>query len=514
MKKILWMLVAVAAFAGCDDDGDATSPASAETLQLSAETLAFDADGAALSDGTNQVTVSSSARWRLGGRQQWCTPSAVEGNGGETVSFTVEPNPDQQMRKVRFTFMCGSEERYLTVTQEGGSVLDMDCDSYELPAEGGEFRLRVESTGNTSCRFEEETPWIHRVETRSALSFFYFTVDANTTGLTRDAKLFVTNTDGDEREVTIRQERNLLLEVGETSFNVPVEGDEIRVTVRSNLPFRAEPSVDWITLQTPATPSEELQEQELVFKVEATEEPFRSGFIHFLTDAPSLSAEVSVIQGERPKGTEFPDEKFRQILVDAGYITVLDGAECLLTETGKAATQLPDLYQKGIVSLKGIEAFTNLTTLEPNGISQNLIRELDLSGNTKLTTIAWESMISGWRSYLSGAPLEVLKLGDAPITEGRVVLSKLYCSSPYEAAESLTVSGNTVKIIEVTLDSYDRIQWLDITGCPAIQSVSLNSGYTLKTLYVTAEQKSAIDAKRITITDSNYPVSQLKIEVR
>ena len=93
MKKILWMLVAVAAFAGCDDDGDATSPASAETLQLSAETLAFDADGAALSDETNQVTVSSSARWRLGGRQQWCTPSAVEGNGGETVSFTVEPNP-------------------------------------------------------------------------------------------------------------------------------------------------------------------------------------------------------------------------------------------------------------------------------------------------------------------------------------------------------------------------------------------------------------------------------------
>ena len=285
------------------------------------------------------------------------------------------------------------------------------------------------------------------------------------------------------------------------------------MNVRSNLTFRAEPSVTWITLQTQVIQSEELQEQELVFKVEATEEPFRSGFIRFVTDDPSLSAEVSVVQGERPKGTEFPDEKFRQILVEAGYITVLDGTECLLTETGKVATQLPDLYKQGIVSLKGIEAFTNLTTLEPNGISENLIRELDLSGNTKLTTIAWKSMVSGWRSYLNRSPLEVLKLGDAPITEGRVVLSQLYCSSPYEAAESLTVSGNTVKIIEVTLDSYDRVQWLDITGCPAIQSVSLNS-YYLKTLYVTAEQKNAIDAKRITITDSNYPTSQLKIEVR
>lgn len=321
------------------------------------------------------------------------------------------------------------------------------------------------------------------------------------------------NTDGDERRVTVRQERNLLLEIGETSFNVPVEGGEVRVNVRSNLPFRADPTVDWIVLQTPPSSSEELQEQELVFKVEAAEVPFRSGFVRFTTDEESLSAEVSVVQGERPKGIEFPDETFRQILVDAGYITVLDGAECLLTETGEAATQLPDLYRKGIASLKGIEAFANLTTLEPNGIGENPIRELDLSGNAKLTTIGWQSVMSGWRSYLTPAPLEVLKLGDVPIEEGRVVFSSLYCSSPYETSESLTVSGTAVRIIEISLGSYDKVQWLDITGCPVIQRVTLNS-YYLKTLYVTAEQKSAIDAQRIVIDDQNYPTSQLEIKVR
>lgn len=218
------------------------------------------------------------------------------------------------------------------------------------------------------------------------------------------------------------------------------------------------------------------------------------------------------MQGERPQGIEFPDAKFRDILVKAGYITVLDGTECLLTETGEAATQLPDLYQKGITSLKGIEAFKNLTTLAPNGIGKNPIQELDLSGNPKLTDITWYSSFSGWRSFISPAPLEVINIGDAPITEGRVIFEGLYCSPTYSA--SLTISGSTVKIIEfsASTSSYDRAEWLDITGCPNIQSITLDS-YYIKTLYVTAEQKSAIDGGSIVITDRNY-YQNLKIEVR
>lgn len=181
MRKIFWILVA-AAFTGCSDDNGAEAPAPAERLALSAETLAFDADGGVLSGGTNEVTVASSGLWRLSGRQEWCVPSANEGGDGETVAFTVEPNTDLNAREVRFTFMCGGEERYLTVTQESGSLLDLDQDDYSLSAEGGEFRLRIESSGETSCRFEEPVEWIRRVETRSSLSFFYFTADANTTG--------------------------------------------------------------------------------------------------------------------------------------------------------------------------------------------------------------------------------------------------------------------------------------------------------------------------------------------
>ena len=502
MKKIFWMFVAAMAWTGCSDDNGAEAPVPSDTLELSAETLAFDADGGVL-EGGNEVTVTSSGEWRLGGRQLWCQPSSEQGVSGQTVTFTVEPNTEVQMREETFTFMCGGEERRLVVTQEAASEFELNGDSFELAAEGGEFKLRLESSSDTSWRFDGEVDWIHQVETRASLSFFYFEADANTTGNRREARIVVSNAEGDERTVTVLQERNLVLEATETS---------IRVHVRSNLTFRVEPSVEWIVLQTTPVLSDELHEQELVFTVEPTEELFRSGIIYITTDDKSINAEISVVQGERPQGIEFPDAKFRDILVKAGYITVLDGTECLLTETGEAATQLPDLYQKGITSLKGIEAFKNLTTLAPNGIGKNPIQELDLSGNPKLTDITWYSSFSGWRSFISPAPLEVINIGDAPITEGRVIFEGLYCSPTYSA--SLTISGSTVKIIEfsASASSYDRAEWLDITGCPNIQSITLDS-YYIKTLYVTAEQKSAIDGGSIVITDRNY-YQNLKIEVR
>ena len=68
MKKIFWMFVAAMAWTGCSDDNGAEAPVPSDTLELSAETLAFDADGSVL-EGGNEVTVTSSGEWRLGGRQ-------------------------------------------------------------------------------------------------------------------------------------------------------------------------------------------------------------------------------------------------------------------------------------------------------------------------------------------------------------------------------------------------------------------------------------------------------------
>ena len=67
MKKIFWMFVAAMAWTGCSDDNGAEAPVPSDTLELSAETLAFDADGGVLElMSRSDVKESAMPRTHLG----------------------------------------------------------------------------------------------------------------------------------------------------------------------------------------------------------------------------------------------------------------------------------------------------------------------------------------------------------------------------------------------------------------------------------------------------------------
>ena len=520
MKKIFWMLLAAVTWTGCGDDNGTDEPAVAASLSLSTETLLFDARGNVSGESTDRVTVTSSGDWRLGGRQVWCEPSAVEGADGAEVLFTVEPNETLEARSVTFTFMCGNREQHLTVMQQGSSVLDLESgDTAEIGPDGGDVRVKMWSSSQTSYRFEEEVDWVRPAVTpasKSSLqpSFLYFTVDPNTSGRDRSARLIITNTEGDELTATITQHKNLLLELmGESILTVPVEGQEIDVQLRSNVELNVA-SEEWIVLQNEPDHTGDLVEQTLNFRIEPTAEAFRNGTIRITSpEDESMLVEIFVNQGEKPQGVHFPDAAFRQILIDNGYVTLISGDECQITEKGQNATTLPSLYDKGITSLQGVEAFKNLVDLGADGIMTNSVKVLDLSGNPNFKKLYYTSSFSGKRSYLAENPIEQLILGDAPIENGYVFLAYLYNSSAGLYSQSVTVSGTKVLTVDISLTSYDQVKWLDVTGCPNITKVVLHS-YYLGTLYVTQAQKEAIDAGTITIQDSNYPTSTLQILVR
>lgn len=514
------MLLAAVAWTGCGDDNGTDEPAAVASLSLSTGTLLFEADGQVSGESADRVTVASSGEWRLAGRQLWCEPSAVEGVDGDEVNFTVQPNESLEARSVTFTFMCGSREEHLTVTQLGGSVLDLEGGgTLELGPEGGDVRVKMWSSSQTSCRFEEEVDWMHPAVTaasRSELqpSFLYFTVDLNTTGRAREARLILSNAEGDERTAVITQHKNLVLElIGESTFAVPVKGQEIGFQLRSNVELAVE-SEEWIVLLSDPDHTGDLVEQTLNFRVEPTSEAFRNGTIRITSpEDESLLVEVFVNQGEKPQGVHFPDAAFRQILIDNGYVTLISGDECEITEKGQTATTLPSLYNKGIESLQGIEAFKNIVDLGAEGIMTNSVKVLDLSGNPNFKKLYYTSSFSGKRSYLDMNPIEQLILGDAPIENGYVFLANLYNFNAGLYSQSVTVSGTKVLTVDISLTSYDQVKWLDVTGCPNITTIVLHS-YYLKTLYVTQEQKEAIDGGSITIQDSNYPTSTLQIIVR
>lgn len=514
------MLLAAVAWTGCGDDNGTGEPAAVASLSLSTGTLLFEADGQVSGESADRVTVASSGEWRLAGRQLWCEPSAVEGVDGDEVNFTVQPNESLEARSVTFTFMCGSREERLTVTQLGGSVLDLEGGgTLELGPEGGDVRVKMWSSSQTSCRFEEEVDWMHPAVTaasRSELqpSFLYFTVDPNTTGRAREARLILSNAEGDERTAVITQHKNLVLElIGESTFAVPVKGQEIGFQLRSNVELAVE-SEEWIVLLSDPDHTGDLVEQTLNFRVEPTSEAFRNGTIRITSpEDESLLVEVFVNQGEKPQGVHFPDAAFREILIANGYVTLISGDECEITEKGQNATTLPLLSNEGIESLQGIEAFKNIVDLGAEGIMTNSVKVLDLSGNPNFKKLYYTSSFSGKRSYLDMNPIEQLILGDAPIENGYVFLANLYNFNAGLYSQSVTVSGTKVLTVDISLTSFDQVKWLDVTGCPNITTIVLHS-YYLKTLYVTQEQKEAIDGGSITIQDSNYPTSTLQIIVR
>ena len=79
----------------------------------------------------------------------------------------------------------------------------------------------------------------------------------------------------------------------------------------------------------------------------------------------------------------------------------------------------------------------------------------------------------------------------------------LYMSNASFDAECITVTGTEITTITAQGSqymSYSGPAALDISGCPVMATVDLAKRYGVKTIYLTAEQKSAYESGSLTIT--------------
>lgn len=154
---------------------------------------------------------------------------------------------------------------------------------------------------------------------------------------------------------------------GETEYKGELTAGQMRVTVWSNIPFEVvipEDARSWVTLASEVVEPEAWSSQEIVLDIAAAAD-FRMTQVSLATGVTALNQTLVIQQGEA-KLLLFPDDNFREYLFGLGYIMV-SGDGYLLTAEGAAATALDTyttLWSKGgIASAEGIEAFTNLTTL-------------------------------------------------------------------------------------------------------------------------------------------------------
>ncbi len=108
--------------------------------------------------------------------------------------------------------------------------------------------------------------------------------------------------------------------------------------------------------------------------------PSKFGLKHFLLSALMLLSAGTAWADVEINETNFPDASFRSWLLERDY-----GSDGKLTGEEIAGVTSIDVSSKNIQSLKGIEYFTELTTLR---CSSNKLTALDVSKNTALTELS------------------------------------------------------------------------------------------------------------------------------
>ena len=125
-----------------------TQEAKVYSLSVEPEELVFEAGD---NDG-KPVLVSSSDGWTLEVSEDWCVPSAVSGNDGDTVTFSVEEfigtGGEEEKRKATATFTCGDKMAEVLITQ-GARIYSISVKPEVLNFEAepsGELAVQVSSS--------------------------------------------------------------------------------------------------------------------------------------------------------------------------------------------------------------------------------------------------------------------------------------------------------------------------------------------------------------------------------
>ncbi|WP_295937039.1 BACON domain-containing carbohydrate-binding protein [uncultured Alistipes sp.] len=478
MKKILIAFAAAALiFSGCSDDDKTSENADNHKISISTDTINADIDGE-----TAQITVTSTGDWRLAGVSDWVHPSALSGRNGDTVTFTIDPNNTMNLREAKFKFFTGSAVAPLLVTMGEGHALEL-LSGTEMGASNTAASLVVELSTNI-----EELSYTFSGDGAEWIEFVKRSDGFGKTKLTFNVK---ENTDYDDRssvltisapEVSVPVEVNivqsqlnaLLIDDADLMQEFDMSERTFEIEVKSNFDYTVTLSGGWMQrVETRGLVTDRIR-----IHLDAADAS-RGGSITIGNSRfPNLSKTITVIQLDPDaESLLVPDQTFRNWLVAQNWVMAIGGDACIVLDAGLAAKTLnyTGSYYSKMSSMKGVEAFQNLTTIN---VSSHNLTEIDISGLTKVTSLTCAS-----NSYLAK-----VDLGDNPVK----YLDPFGGQYGLAYSTQFTVIGTQIEEISMPIiswyASYDSITSVDVSGCPALQTLNCDRGAKVTSLYLKTGQ--------------------------
>ena len=199
--------------------------------------------------------------------------------------------------------------------------------------------------------------------------------------------------------------------------------------------------------------------------------------------------------------TNFPDDNFWNYLLEQDY-----GKDGVLTEAEIRNITVMDVSEKEIKSLKGIEYFTALRTLN---CSDNELTELDISGNTALDTLDCSYNELTALDISKNTALTVLRCGSNELTSLDLsvnkALTELYCDD--NKLTSLDISKNTA--LTYLYCGFNELTSLDLSKNMALEKLlcfkNQISGQNMDALIGSLRQNESEEFCEFYVMDGNEP---------
>lgn len=511
MKKYILILASAALILfSCTDKDD--SIIAHDSIATSADTLKFGPDG-----GTMDLKVSSSGDWRLSGLSDWVTPSAIEGKDGATITFTAEPSDSKEAKEASFKVFTGSAVKKIIVTAIPAYVVTLVSEEeVNFVSDGGSTNVKID-TNIPELQFEysgDGADWITFGQRSEAFGMTLLQFNVKNSKVFKSRESIVT-IKGEGKSATVKfvqAQRDTVIASEERTVYDLAERD-VEINVKTNIDFDYS-FANWMTKtgETSGVPGEDgLTEKTIkVHLAEAAASRFHT--FEFSKNGTVYGKYTIKQQNPNPILCNISDPKLRVELTNLGWIIGDESStECEILEPGLTGTTLSLAGQGYYSSLEidkidGLGAFPKLENLS---VTRCAVSAIDVSDSKSLKSIKMQTVSN----------ISSITTGDSPVVD---VDFGTYRYDYIESA-SIVISGNNITTIKANCSSYyisyyEQLASVDVTGCPALSVLNIKREYSgwdgveckLKTIYVTAAQKAAIDAGTLTVEKSDLTSIEVK----
>ena len=393
----------------------------------------------------------------------------------------------------------------------------VSVDVTSIPATEAQTTKQITVSSNTSWTVTGQTNWckVSPASGEAGDTPVTVTVEATDEYDTRTTTLTFAGSEAQSEGVVVTQAQKNAVVLEKKDYNYDFKGGVLDVTPQANVDFTVNIVLTGEDSWIKQVESRALAGKALYFDVakNLTGEP-RTGKIEMKDATGSVLLTLNVVQSA--DGTiDFPDTDFKAILV-AKYDKDGDG-EISLAEV-KDVTTL-DLRDKRLKSVEGIEYMPALKVLY---LDYNDLTEIDLNGNTALTSVSAQGQGSAMSDYENLNPtltsvkadkctkLTTFDVGFNPLLKtldvsSFVALENLTCSecglsaldiTKNEALLEVYCSNNAITALDLgnnrllgTLNcSSNKLTALDVSACTGMKTLNARSNPDLKEIWLQTNQ--------------------------